>query len=129
MRCSVPGDEQYLYINQDRSEWPVLSATASLAGIGVDVYYAPSAAISRLPRVRQRYGLPVHVWVRNFALPAEQTSRPANDLPALCEAGVTDAGVWGFPSAGCSCLDNAEPQRAWDMVVESIARLSEARAA
>ena len=46
-----------------------------------------------------------------------------------CEASVTNIGVWGFPSAGCSCLDNAEPQRAWDMVVESIARLSEARAA
>ena len=28
----------------------------------------PAIAIARLPEVRKRYGLPVHVWVRSFAL-------------------------------------------------------------
>jgi hypothetical protein len=126
---AIPGAAQYLYINPDRSDWPVLPATASLAGIAIDAYRAPAVAIARLPKVQERYGIPVHVWVRNFGLARKQTSRPANDLDALLDAGVTDIGVWGFPSAGCSCLDNAEPQRAWDGITETIARLGEARAA
>src|SRR5215211_5595779 len=125
----IPGAEQYLYINPDRSEWPDLPSTASLAGIGIDAYHSPALAIARLPEVRARYGLPVHVWVRSFGLTRRQTSWPARDLSALLDAGVADIGVWGFPSAGCSCLDNAEPQRAWDQITGTIARLGEARAA
>ena len=71
----------------------------------------------------------MHVRVRNFALSSNRTARPAQDLDALLDAGVADIGVWGFPSAGCSCLDNAEPQRAWDGITEVIARLGEAQAA
>jgi hypothetical protein len=126
---AIPGTAQYLYINPDRSEWPVLPATTSLAGIGIDAYHTPEAAIARLPAVRAQYDLPVHVWVRNFGLPGRQTLRPASDLDALLDAGVTDIGVWGYPSAGCSCLDNAEPQRAWDAIVATIVRLGEAQAA
>ena len=126
---AIPGAAQYLYINPERSAWPALPATRSLAGIGIDAYQGAAVAIARLPEVRKRYGLPVHVWVRNFGLATDQTSRPANDLYALYVAGVADIAVWGFPSAGCSCLDNAEPQRAWDGIVETIARLGEARAA
>ena len=125
----IPGAAQYLYINPDRSDWPALPATTSLAGIGIDAYRSPALAIARLPDVRQRYGLPVHVWVRSFGLTRRQTSRPANDLAALLDAGVTDIGVWGFPSAGCSCLDNAEPQRVWNGITTAIARLGEAQAA
>jgi hypothetical protein len=125
----IPGATQYLYINPDRSDWPALPVTTSLAGIGIDAYHSPVIAIARLPEVRQRYGLPVHVWVRSFGLTRRQTSRPANDLSALLDAGVADIGVWGFPSAGCSCLDNAEPQRVWDGITATIARLAEARAA
>ena len=125
----IPGAAQYLYINPDRSVWPVLQAVTSLAGIGIDAYRSPAVAIARLPEVRQRYGLPVHVWVRSFGLTRRQTSRPANDLSALLDAGVDDIGVWGFPSAGCSCLDNAEPQRAWEGITATITRLGEARAA
>jgi hypothetical protein len=47
----------------------------------------------------------------------------------LLDAGVTDIGVWGFPSAGCSCLDNAEPQRAWDAIAETIVLSGAAQAA
>jgi hypothetical protein len=126
---AIPGAAQYLYINPDRSEWPVLPATNNLVGIGIDAYCTPRAAIERLPNVRERYGLPVHVWVRNFGLSRRQTLRPASDLDDLLDAGVTDIGVWGFPSAGCSCLDNAEPQRAWDAITETIVRAGEARAA
>lgn len=125
----IPGAAQYLYINPDRSDWPAFPTTKSLAGIAIDAYRTPAVAIARLPEVRQRYGLPVHVWVRSFALTRRQTSRPASDLSALHEAGVADIGVWGFPSAGCSCLDNAEPQRAWNGIMATIARLGEARAA
>jgi hypothetical protein len=71
----------------------------------------------------------VHVWVRSFALTRRQTSQPAHDLSDLHDAGVADIGVWGFPSAGCSCLDNVEPQRAWNGITETIAHLGEARAA
>jgi hypothetical protein len=126
---AIPGAAQYLYINPDRSEWPVLPATTSLAGIGIDAYRSPAVAIARLPKVHERYGLPVHVWVRSFGLSRNKTSRPGRDLDALLEAGVADIGVWGFPSAGSSCLDNAEPQRAWDGITETIGRLGEARAA
>jgi hypothetical protein len=125
----IPGDEQYLYINPDLSAWPKLPANASLAGIGLDAYRDPAEAVRRLPGVRRRYNLPVHVWVRNFALPAGQTTRPAEDISALLEAGVSEIGVWGFPSAGCSCLDNAEPRRAWDGIVEAIAGAAIASAA
>jgi hypothetical protein len=125
----IPGAAQYLYINPDRSEWPDLPATTSLAGIGIDAYRTPALAITQLPEVRKRYGLPVHVWVRSFALTRRQTSQPAHDLSALHDGGVADIGVWGFPSAGCSCLDNAEPQRAWNGITETIAHLGEARAA
>jgi hypothetical protein len=125
----IPGAAQYLYINPDRSEWPVLPAMTSLTGIGIDAYRAPTIAIARLPEVHKRYGLPVHVWVRNFGLTRKQSSRPAHDLYALHDAGVADIGVWGFPSAGCSCLDNADPQWAWDGITATIARLGEARAA
>ena len=125
----IPGAAQYLYINPDRSDWPVLPATTSLAGIGIDAYRSPTLAIARLAKVRERYGLPVHVWVRSFALTRRQSSRPANDLSALVDAGVTDIGVWGFPSAGCSCLDNAEPQQVWTGITAMIAQLGEARAA
>jgi hypothetical protein len=125
----IPGAAQYLYINPDRSDWPELPATTSLAGIGIDAYRSPAVALARLPGVRQRYGLPVHVWVRSFGLSRRQTSRPANDLSTLLDAGVTDIGIWGFPSAGCSCLDNAEPQRVWTGITVMIARLGEARAA
>jgi hypothetical protein len=79
--------------------------------------------------VRQRYGLPVHVWVRSFGLSRSQTSRPAHDLTALHDAGVSDIGIWGFPSAGCSCPGNAEPQRVWTGITATIARLGESRAA
>ena len=126
---AIPGATQYLYINPDRSEWPALPATHELAGIGIDAYQSPETALARLPKVREQYGLPVHVWVRNFGLSKKQTLRPANDLDVLLDAEVTDIGVWGFPSAGCSCLDNAEPQRAWDAIVETIERIGEARAA
>jgi len=126
---AIPGTEQYLYINPDRSEWPKLPATTTLAGIGIDAYRDPEVAIDRLPKVRQRYDLPLHVWVRNFGLSTEQTARPAGDIAALCHAGVIDIGVWGFPSGGCSCLDNAEPLRAWDGIVETIERLNVERAA
>jgi hypothetical protein len=126
---AIPGTEQYLYINPDRSAWPKLPATTTLAGIALDAYGDVEEAIARLPKVYKRYDLPVHVWVRNFGLPAEQTTRPAGDITALCDAGVTDIGVWGYPSAGCSCLDSAEPQRAWEGIVEAIARVSEERAA
>jgi hypothetical protein len=125
----IPGAAQYLYINPDRSDWPALPATTSLTGVGIDAYRSPAVAIARLPEVRERYGLPVHVWVRSFSLTRRQTSRPANDLSALHDAGVVDIGVWGFPSAGCSCLDNAEPQRVWNGITATIARLGEARAA
>ncbi len=125
----IPGAAQYLYINPDRSDWPELPARTLLTGIGIDAYRTPTVAIARLPDVRKRYGLPVHVWVRNFGLTRRETLRPAHDLAALYEAGVADIGVWGFPSAGCSCLNNAEPQRAWDAITETIARLGEARAA
>jgi len=125
----IPGAAQYLYINPDRSDWPALPAAKSLTGIGIDAYRSSAVAIARLPEVHKRYGLPVHVWVRSFGLPRRQTSRPANDLAVLCEAGVVDIGVWGYPSAGCSCLDNAEPQRVWNGVTATIARLGEARAA
>jgi hypothetical protein len=126
---AVPGAAQYLYINPDRSEWPVLPATSQLAGIGIDAYCTPEVAISRLPHVREQYAIPVHVWVRNFGLSKRQTLRPANDLAVLLDAGVTDIGVWGFPSAGCSCLDNAEPQRAWDAIAETIVLSGAAQAA
>jgi hypothetical protein len=129
MTLPIPDAAQYLYINPDRSDWPDLPATTSLAGFGIDAYRSPAVAIARLPEVRQRYGLPVHVWVRSFGLTKRQTSRPAHDLSALHDAGVTDIGIWGFPSAGCSCLDNAEPQRVWDGITATIARLGEARAA
>jgi hypothetical protein len=125
----IPGAAQYLYVNPDRSDWPVLPATTSLAGIGIDAYRSPAVAIALLPEVRERYGLPMHVWVRSFGLTRRQTSRPANDLAALVAAGVADIGIWGFPSAGCSCLDNAEPQRVWNGITATIARLHEARAA
>ena len=125
----VPGAAQYLYINPERSTWPVLPATHPLAGIGIDAYQSPQVALARLPTVRQQYRLPVHVWVRNFGLSRSQTLRPAQDLAALLDAGVSDIGVWGFPSAGCACLDNAEPQRAWEAIVETILRLGEAQAA
>ena len=125
----IPGAAQYLYINPDRSDWPELPATTSLAGIGIDAYRSPAVAIALLPEVRQRYGLPLHVWVRSFGLTRRQTSRPAHDLSALLDAGVADIGVWGFPSAGCSSLDNAEPQRVWNGITATIARLGEARAA
>ena len=46
---AIPGDEQYLHINPKRSEWPVLPATASLAGIGVDAYHAPSRPFPGYP--------------------------------------------------------------------------------
>jgi hypothetical protein len=105
----IPGQEQYLYINPDRSEWPAVRATARLSGIGIDAYRNTAEAIRRVPEVQRRYDLPVHVWVRNFGLTTKQTRRPADDLAALCDSGVMDIGVWGFPSAGCSCLDNAEP--------------------
>ncbi|MDQ2652019.1 MAG: hypothetical protein M3Z20_03145 [Chloroflexota bacterium] len=127
--ADVAGAAQYLYINPDRSEWPVLPAAHTLAGIGIDAYRTPEAAITLLPNVREQYGIPVHVWVRNFGLSRSETLRPANDLDALLDAGVTDIGVWGFPSAGCSCLDNAEPQRAWNAIAETIVRCGEARAA
>jgi len=55
--------------------------------------------------------------------------QPANDISALYEAGVGDIGVWGFPSAGCSCLDNAEPLEVWNGITATIARLGEAVAA
>src|SRR5215218_6654647 len=55
----IPGAAQYLYINPDRSEWPVLPAMTSLTGIGIDAYRAPTIAIARLPEVHKRYGLPV----------------------------------------------------------------------
>jgi len=125
----IPGTAQYLYINPDRSDWPALPATTSLTGVGIDAYRSPAVAIARLPEVRERYGLPVHVWVRSFAVTRRQTSQPANDLATLHEAGVVDIGIWGFPSAGCSCLDNAEPQRVWNGITATIARLGEARAA
>jgi hypothetical protein len=125
----IPGAAQYLYINPDRSDWPDLPATVSLAGIGIDAYQSPAVAIARLPEVRQRYGLPVHVWVRSFGLTRRQTLRPAHDLSTLLDAGVADIGVWGFPSAGCSCLDNAEPQRVWNGITATLASLGEARAA
>jgi hypothetical protein len=108
----IPGAAQFLYSNPARSDWPALADAMSLAGIGIDAYRATAGAIARLPEVRERYGLPVHVWVRNFGLTRKQTLRPAHDLSALNDAGVADIGVWGFPAAGCSCLDNAEPQRA-----------------
>jgi hypothetical protein len=125
----IPGTAQYLYINPERSAWPALPATVSLSGIGIDAYRAPDVALARLPEVRERYGLPVHVWVRNFGLTSEHTARPAHDLGVLLEAGVADIGVWGFPTAGCSCLDNAEPQRAWDGIIQMMAHFSAARAA
>ena len=53
---------------------------------------------------------------------------PANDLSAVYVAGVTDFGLSGFPSAGCSYLDNAERQRVWDGITATIARLSEVQA-
>jgi hypothetical protein len=55
--------------------------------------------------------------------------KPAHDLSALYDAGVAEIGIWGFPSAGCSCLDNAEPQRVWNGITATIARLGEALAA
>ena len=125
----IPGAAQYLYINPDRSEWPELPATTGLAGIGIDAYRTPAVAIARLPEVRKQYGLPVHVWVRSFSLRRRQTLRPASDLATLLDAGVAEIGVWGFPSAGCSCLDNAEPERAWNGITATIARLGEAKAA
>jgi hypothetical protein len=125
----VPGDAQYLYVNPDRSAWPVLPAPTTLAGIGIDAYGGPAAAIARLPAVKARYCLPVHVWVRSFGLLAERTTQPADDLAALLAAGVSDIGVWGFPSAGCSCLDNAEPRQAWDGIARVIANHGQARAA
>ena len=79
----IPGAAQYLYINPDRSDWPELPATTSLAGIGIDAYRSPAVAIARLSDVRQRYGLPVHVWVRSFGLTRRQASRPASDLSSL----------------------------------------------
>jgi hypothetical protein len=79
--------------------------------------------------VHERSGLPVHDWARSFGLTRWQTSRPAHDLSTLHDAGVADIGVWGFPSAGCSCLDNAGPQRTWNGITATIARLGEARAA
>src|SRR3712207_7009162 len=36
-------------------------------------YRSPAVAIALLPEVRERYGLPVHVWVRSFALTRRQT--------------------------------------------------------
>ena len=67
--------------------------------------------------------------MRSFALTKRQSLRPAHDLSALHDAGVSDIGVWGYPSAGCSCLDNAEPKRVWNGITATIARLGEARAA
>ena len=119
----IPGAAQYLYINPDRSDWPALPATTALAGIGIDAYHSPAIAIARLPEVHKRYGLPVHVWVRSFSLTRRQTLRPANDLSLLLNAGVSDIGIWGYPSAGCSCLDNADPQRVWNGITATIARL------
>src|SRR4051794_3818673 len=89
----IPGTAQYLYINPDRCDWPALPAARSLAGIGIDAYRSPAVAIARLPEVRERYGLPVHVWVRSFGLTRRQISQPADDLAAVHEAGV-DIGVW-----------------------------------
>jgi hypothetical protein len=125
----IPGAAQYLHVNPDRGEWPELPVATSLTGIGIDAYRTPAVAIARLPEVRQRYGLPVHVWVRSFGLTRRQTLQPARDLSALYDAGVADIGVWGYPSAGCSCLENAEPQRVWNGITATIARLGEALAA
>jgi len=125
----IPGAAQYLSLNPDCGEWPELAASVVVAGIGIDAYRTPAIAIAQLPEVRKRYSLPVHVWVRSFGLTRRQTLQPAHDLAALYEAGVADIGVWGFPSAGCSCLDNAEPQRVWNGITATMARLGEARAA
>lgn len=117
--CRVPGAE-YLYINPGRSEWPAARAVTGMAGIGVDAYTGPIDGLKRRRVAKDLYGLPVHVWVRNFGLSAAQTLHPADDIAGMLCAGMTDIGIWGYPASGCSCLDNAEPQRAWDAIAEVI---------
>jgi hypothetical protein len=75
------------------------------------------------PRTIAGYLFQTHVEGHIFPM------HPANDLSALYDAGVTDIGMWGFPSAGCSSVDNAESQRTWNRITATIARLGEARAA
>jgi hypothetical protein len=74
------------------------------------------------PRTIAGYLFQTHVQGHIFPM------HPANDLSALYVAGVTDFGLSGFPSAGCAYLDNAEPQRVWDGITATIARLSEVQA-
>ena len=121
---TIPGEKQYLYINPDRSHgWP--GVATGIAGIGVDAYESVGVALLRHLTASERYGLPVHVWVKSFGLSIHDVLKPANEIRALVEAGVEDIGIWGYPSSGCSVLDNAAPMDTWSAIVREIVRIKQ----
>jgi hypothetical protein len=110
----------YLYLNVNKADWPPESMGRTLAGIGVDAYHDFPDALLWRDRAQKRYQIPVHVWVRNFRIPDHQTHWPASVIRRLIVAGVEDIGVWGYPSDGCSILNNAEPEATWTAIMSEV---------
>jgi hypothetical protein len=105
-----------LYINRYLCPMPD-ELPLHIAGVGLDNYRrTPEATGAMATALRHEYGRDVHVWVRAFRLGDDETHMPADDIRALRAAGVTDIGVWGYPSEGCSILNNANPHDTWQAI-------------
>lgn len=117
--CPLP---MRLYANERVGVLPSRAVLDRMESVGVDYYDGnPFALEERLDRVgRSR---PRHVWTRAFGLPPARSIEPAVNIGFLARSGVADIGVWGYPSPGVSCLNNAEPERVWALVEEAVAEV------
>lgn len=114
---------QYLYHNPTYT--PMAFPTEFLSGIGIDAYNDNrDSAVHLAATIRAREFLPVHVWVRSFGLGSDDYSRPARDILHLASLGIDEIAVWGFPSWGCSVLNNAAPHETWDNIETAVRNLA-----
>lgn len=112
---------QHCYVNLRVGTMPKQETLDRMVTVGTDAYdMPPDRALDEYGFFTRQTERPGHIWVKAHKLAPEDSDQPGRMIHALRGGGVPDIAIWGFPSPGCSVLDNALVFDVWQGIDAAI---------
>jgi hypothetical protein len=112
---------QHVYLNPKVGD-PVDDLTlAHMETIGIDCYdWHPINAKRFKEQLAAEHDKPIHCWVRAFRMPQFESDKPGAAIRTLIDHGFEELAIWGYPSPGCSVLDNDDNNAVWASIASAV---------